>query len=132
MANAGTLSAEGGTERDHFDLVNEIWKTLECTEGLTIEIISVALDDIKTFDNKQQDYGPGNISKFGEHGCLVRASDKIERLINLFNKKTPDVTFPQESSLWESVAVNESIEDSWRDLTVYGWIARVVRAGLWR
>jgi hypothetical protein len=94
-----------------------ILEYLECTEPLTREIIGVALDDIKTFDRKQHDYGSGNIAKFGERGVLVRASDKLERLINLANR--PDV------------ATNESIEDSWRDLTVYGMIARLCRAGKW-
>jgi len=62
---------------------------------------------------KQKDYGPQNILKFGELGCLVRASDKVERLINLIqNGKDP---------------ANEKIEDSWKDLRNYAQIALMER-----
>ena len=38
-------------------------------------------EQLKLFIRKQNDYGPRNISKFGEGGILVRSTDKIERLI---------------------------------------------------
>lgn len=65
---------------------------------------------------KQKDYGPGNIMSFGELGVLVRANDKLERLKNL-NKsgKTPN---------------NESVDDSWKDLSNYGIIALMLRRGI--
>ncbi len=64
---------------------------------------------------KQKDYGSGNILKFGERGVLVRASDKLERLINLLeNDKEPK---------------NERIEDTWMDLRNYAQIALMLRAG---
>ena len=57
---------------------------------------------------KQHDYGHGNILKFMEQGVLVRLSDKLERLINLYqNNSSPS---------------NESIEDSWKDIMGYGMI----------
>lgn len=63
--------------------------------------------------DKRQDYGSGNITKFGEFGVLVRASDKLERLINLLEgDKEP---------------VNESIEDTWKDLRNYAQIALMLR-----
>ncbi len=64
---------------------------------------------------KQKDYGPQNILKFGEFGCLVRASDKVERLINLMKSKED----PR----------HEAIEDSWKDLRNYAQIALMVRDG---
>lgn len=65
--------------------------------------------------NKQKDYGSGNITKFGERGVLVRASDKLERLINLLeNDKEPK---------------NERIADTWRDLRNYSQIALMLREG---
>lgn len=66
---------------------------------------------------KQQDYGPGNISKFGELGVLVRASDKVERLSHLLQSgREPN---------------HESLEDSWLDLANYGLIGLIVHRGLW-
>jgi hypothetical protein len=66
---------------------------------------------------KQQDYGPGNIAKFGEMGVLVRASDKLERLVNLLQSGHE----PK----------HEAIDDSWLDLANYGLIAQMIRQGIW-
>ena len=102
---------------EHDRLRANIHKFLECTEDHTFEIIDILLDDIKLFDQKQRDYGRMNISKFGQIGVLVRASDKIERLTNLIQSAR--------------VPSNESVEDSWQDLSVYGAIARVINKGSW-
>ena len=100
------------------ELASHIYNILECQEEQTKSIISTMLGDIQLFDKKQHDYGPGNIAKFGEFGVLVRTNDKLERLINL-NKRgdTP---------------ANESVMDTWQDLSVYGAIARVVKQGQWK
>jgi len=66
---------------------------------------------------KQHDYGPRNISKFGEFGCVVRASDKMERLINLHGK--------------ECSAANEPYIDTWKDLLGYAVIALTILSGQW-
>jgi len=103
---------------DYFnEMVESIFTQLGCQEEQTKVIISTMLDDIKLFDRKQHDYGPGNIAKFGEYGVLVRTNDKLERLINL-NKRDEE---PE----------NESIIDTWQDLSIYGVIARVVRNKEW-
>jgi hypothetical protein len=65
--------------------------------------------------SKQKDYGHENIMAFGEFGILVRANDKMARLKNLLKSGT--------------VPLNESVEDSWRDLANYGIIALMVRRG---
>jgi hypothetical protein len=80
--------------------------------------LGVVLDNITVFDKKQRDYGSQNISKFGELGVLVRMSDKLERLINLIQKKRE--------------ASNESIEDSYLDSSNYGIIGYMVRKGWWK
>jgi len=106
-------------EKQHLEeLTCYIYNILDCQEEQTKSIISTMLEDMKLFDKKQHDYGPGNIAKFGEFGVLVRTNDKLERLINL-NKRgdTP---------------ANESIMDTWQDLSVYGAIARVVRQNKWQ
>jgi len=102
---------------EHDRLRANIYKFLECTEDHTFKIIDILLDDIKLFDQKQRDYGRLNISKFGQIGVLVRASDKIERLTNLIQS--------------DRVPSNESVEDSWQDLSIYGAIARVINKGSW-
>lgn len=98
-------------------MVDSIYKDLGCIEPQTKVIIEIMLEDIKLFDKKQHDYGPGNIAKFGVHGVLVRTNDKLERLINLYrNDRTPE---------------NESITDTWQDLSVYGAIARTLLQERW-
>ena len=90
---------------------------LQCTEPITRDFIRIALADVKLFDRKQRDYGSANISAFGEQGVLVRTHDKIARLRHLHTKG--------------GAPANETIEDSWTDLSVYGIIARLVREGTW-
>tara|TARA_Y100000310_G_scaffold244963_1_gene249884 strand:+ start:6194 stop:6547 length:354 start_codon:yes stop_codon:yes gene_type:complete len=100
-------------------LVQHIWTYLGCTEEISREFLRISvLEDARTFDKKQRDYGPRNIATFMEVGVLVRVSDKVARLVNL---------------IWmrESEPENESIEDSWRDLSVYSVIARLCRRGKW-
>ena len=100
------------------ELTCYIYDTLKCQEEQTKSIIATMLGDIQLFDKKQHDYGPGNIAKFGEFGVLVRTNDKLERLINL-NKRG-------------DAPANESVMDTWQDLSVYGAIARVVKQGQWK
>jgi hypothetical protein len=65
--------------------------------------------------SKQNDYGHGNILKFGSHGIVVRMSDKIERLKNLEAKGASPA--------------NESVMDSWRDLLGYAVIGIMLEMG---
>lgn len=67
--------------------------------------------------SKQHDYGPRNITDFGEIGCLIRANDKMARLKNLLKDTS-------------SKPKNESIEDSWTDLANYAIIALMLREGI--
>lgn len=98
-------------------IVNDIFEELGCTQDQTRSFIEEILKDVILFDRKQHDYGPSNISAFGEMGVLVRANDKMARLRNLvWANRTPE---------------NESVDDSWRDLSVYGVIARLVRSDRW-
>jgi hypothetical protein len=95
----------------------QVFAELGCTEALTRAYIEIALSDIATFDRKQHDYGPDNIAAFGERGVVVRMNDKMARLRNL---------------VWGGkLASNEAVEDSYADLSVYGVIARMCRAGVW-
>jgi hypothetical protein len=81
------------------------------------EALKLALENICLFDMKQRDYGSSNISGFGEFGVLVRMTDKMERLKNLWKMEKPK---------------NESIDDSYVDLSNYALIALLVRKGIWK
>ena len=108
---------------DTIKLRNIIWENLSCSEEQTKDIIDIMLNDVALFDRKQRDYGPDNIAKFGLTGVLVRISDKIERLIHLYTVTIDSVQSKPEA--------NESIRDSWQDLSVYGAIARVLMDNNW-
>lgn len=96
---------------------------------LTEEFKRIQEQQYVTFCRKHHDYGLGNIS-MGEDvttpegqkipliGLVVRMRDKIERLKNLLIRRD---TEPQ----------NESVEDTFKDLSVYGIIAELIRRGKW-
>lgn len=75
------------------------------------------INDLKVLMvEKQRDYGSQNILACpmgAEVGVIVRISDKIQRLANLYkNKQKPK---------------NEPIDDSWMDIANYAIIALMVR-----
>lgn len=75
----------------------------------------------ETFISKQKDYGPQNISQLNPpiKGIFVRVFDKVNRLKRL---------------VWEEKEVSvkdETILDTWGDLSVYGIIAIMVSNGWW-
>ncbi len=69
----------------------------------------------QTFISKNKDYGKGNILDTGELGIMFRINDKLNRLKNLLNKG--------------SDPSNETLEDTWQDIAVYGAIAIMLRRG---
>jgi len=96
-------------------LLNETAQADDVSIAIIHACAKQAVDNLVVLAEKQHDYGPGNISSFGEVGVLVRASDKVARLRNLMGR----------------VAKNEAIGDSWLDIANYGVIAQVVRSGKW-
>lgn len=113
------------SDKTHPELPLVDYKALASSLGLKtdagIEALKIACANVQVLDRKQQDYGPGNISAFGEVGVLVRCNDKIERLKNLWN-----------TGRLRDGACEESAEDSWLDLSNYGIIAVLVRRNLWK
>jgi hypothetical protein len=103
------------------DDYNTLGTVLGLKTPVAVEALKIAHKNIQLLDQKQQDYGPGNIAAFGEIGVLVRSNDKIERLKNLWT-----------TGRLQDGAVNESADDSWMDLSNYGLIAALVRKNLWR
>lgn len=98
-------------------LAKETWQALGLKDPLSKVFLSVCFLAAKVFDYKQQNYGPGNIAKFGDVGVMIRMSDKSERLINL----------------WKTGADSEgeTREDTFGDAGVYGFIALMCRWNLW-
>lgn len=80
--------------------------------------LRIALENTLLMDGKQQDYGSKNISSFGTFGVVVRMNDKFERIKNLFKTK-------------RKRAVNESIRDTFRDVSNYANIALMLEAKEW-
>ena len=80
--------------------------------------LRIALENTLLMDRKQLDYGSHNIRKGGIFGCILRASDKFERLFHLFNNRRRKAT-------------NESIRDSLRDISNYMIIAVMLDNNEW-
>ena len=89
----------------------------------------IQYEQYETFCKKQMDYGPSNISmgtgvgksvdaQLATTALIVRINDKVQRLLNLVVKHNRD-------------AQNEPVEDAFKDLSVYGIIAQIVKNGKW-
>jgi len=75
------------------------------------EFGDIAAEITELLVRKRMDYGDESLSRFGELGILVRAWDKMCRLVHL---------------LWDRRGAepqNESVEDTWRDLAGYAILA---------
>ena len=93
------------------------------------EFQKIQFEQYQTFCKKQMDYGPSNISmgtgvgtavniKLATTALIIRINDKVQRLLNLVVSNDRD-------------AKNEPVEDAFKDLSVYGIIAQIVRNGKW-
>ena len=89
---------------------------------------SIMLEQFELFAKKQLDYGISNIStgadlnteegkKFALSGLWFRMNDKIQRILNIVNNQVE----PN----------NESLEDSWTDLSNYSIISMLVHRNKW-
>jgi len=119
MTPKSNNSFPAALEREpHIDQwAKETAEALGLREPLSRDFLRAAFKAAQVFDYKQSKYGPGNIAEFGTTGVMIRATDKIKRLANLWRKgETP---------------TDETIEDSWGDLANYGLIALMCRWGAW-
>ena len=93
------------------------------------EFQKIQFEQYETFCKKQMDYGPSNISmgtgvgeavnkKLATTALVIRINDKVQRLLNLVVSNDRE-------------AQNEPVEDAFKDLSVYGIIAQLVRNGKW-
>jgi len=97
-------------------------------EGLDIktdmgrEIVKVALECIKLFDEKQLDYGSSNIAASGEIGVAVRIQDKASRMRHILMK----------SLRGETGVTNEPLADTYQDVANYGMIGMLLNRDIWK
>jgi hypothetical protein len=89
---------------------------LDLKTDMGVQAMKLALKFVKVLDEKQQDYGPDNITISGELGVIVMSQDKLCRLKHLLGKETVN---------------NESVSYSWMDLANYGLIGYMVHNGKW-
>lgn len=100
-------------------IAEEVFDKLKCSEEETLDYIVKSLQCIELFDIKQHDYGPENIAQFGDIGVLIRLNDKIQRLRTLY-LSGDDPRFS-----------GEALEDTWKDIHVYGVIGLMCMQGIW-
>jgi hypothetical protein len=97
--------------------------------AMTDEFKKIQRDQYVLFCRKQKNYGPDNISlgttlereqdrKLSLQGLFFRLNDKINRYNQMIMFGSAD-------------AVGESLEDTFKDISVYGIIAQLVQNGKW-
>jgi len=95
---------------------------LELKTDMGREIVKAALECIKLFDNKQQDYGSANILMSGELGVACRLQDKASRIRHILIKQLKGDT-----------KINyESLEDAYIDVANIGMIGMLLSRNLWK
>lgn len=95
---------------------------LRLQTDLAKQAMVVVTENVFLLDRKQQDYGPHNLTKFGVYGVVVRANDKMERIVNLLKR---------EQAGGSSEAQNESVADSFLDLANYAVIGYLLHTKRW-
>jgi hypothetical protein len=89
------------------------------------------IQDLELFSAKHKSYGMGNISmgtdlssdedkKLALTALTIRINDKVQRLLNLIIKNV------------ENPIHDENIEDTFRDLSIYGKIATLIIRDKWK
>lgn len=97
--------------------------------AMTDEFKRIQRDQYVLFCRKQKNYGPDNISlgttlereqdrRLSLQGLFFRLNDKINRYKQMIMFGSQD-------------AVGESLEDTFKDISVYGIIAQLVQNGKW-
>jgi hypothetical protein len=118
------------TERDlslkQSEVVGEMEKKFPI---MTAEFKRIQQAQYELFCAKQSNYGPDNISmgsslereedrKLSLQGLFFRLNDKINRYKQMIMFGSKD-------------AVGESLDDTFKDISVYGIIAQLVQSGKW-
>ena len=108
------------------DVVEQMWKEYPKTMKAFGDI---QREEYELFSFKQADYGPGNIGMNGNLNLSllalgVRMNDKVQRILHILNKQRNS-----RKNVWETN--NEPLEDSFKDISVYGIIGQIVMDDKW-
>lgn len=96
---------------------------------MTNDFKRIQREQYELFCRKQSNYGPDNIS-LGT--TLEREQDRKLSLQGLFFRLNDKINRYKQMIMFGSVdAVGESLEDTFKDISVYGIIAQLVRNGTW-
>ncbi len=107
---------------DKDKLASNIADGLDLKTDMGREIVKVALECMKLFDDKQQDYGSANILMTGELGVACRLQDKASRIRHILIKQLKGDT-----------KINyESLEDAYIDVANIGMIGMLLSRNLWK
>lgn len=129
MSDREIMNAKLGLDSDEAKTAVEILE--EEYPVIYHEYLNIQDELLETFARKMLDYGIGNIAlgttleeEKDKHlsltGIWLRCNDKINRLRNLLTSK-------------EGPYVNdESLSDSFQDMSNYGIIAEIVNRGKWK
>ena len=96
---------------------------------MTADFKRIQREQYELFCRKQSNYGPDNIS-LGT--TLEREQDRTLSLQGLFFRLNDKINRYKQMIMFGSVdAVGESLEDTFKDISVYGIIAQLVQNGKW-
>lgn len=84
-------------------------------EAGVLDTMAVAFD---VWQARHRKYGRGNIAATGAVGCVVRAQDKLARLVNLYLHKGGEGN-------------DETVNDSWIDLINYAIMGYMCQNNKW-
>jgi len=126
MRNTKMAITERDLGRKQSDVVIEMEKKFPV---MTAEFKRIQQAQYELFCAKQSNYGPDNISmgsslereedrKLSLQGLFFRLNDKINRYKQMIMFGSKD-------------AVGESLDDTFKDISVYGIIAQLVQSGKW-
>lgn len=96
---------------------------------MTTEFKRIQTEQYELFCRKQLNYGPDNISM---GSTLEREEDKTLSLQGLFFRINDKINRYKQMIMFGSKdAVGEALDDTFKDISVYGIIAQLVQSGKW-
>ena len=112
--------------RKQSDVVTEMEKKFPI---MTAEFKRIQQAQYELFCAKQSNYGPDNISM---GSSLEREDDRKLSLQGLFFRINDKVNRYKQMIMFGSKdAVGEALDDTFKDISVYGIIAQLVQSGKW-
>jgi monomeric isocitrate dehydrogenase len=106
------------------NLVDAIYKELDCKHAISKEFIRTIIKSVSRFDKKQGIYDLQNINEFGEVGLLVEINNRYKKI-----KKYYEI---DEDKREELMLTEESIMKDYIDIAVFAIISYIYKLGKWK